>query len=69
MPRMDWTTAIENWRKLTPRERRQRQLASLPHKVARSMAFEGEPVDEHMLEAELERLIQPTETPDRHSIP
>jgi hypothetical protein len=30
----------------------------MPRKVARSMAFEGEPVDEKMLQQELERLVR-----------
>ena len=34
------------------------RLSRIPRKVARSMAFEGEPVDEKMLEEELQRLIE-----------
>ena len=53
---MDWKQAIEHWRRLTPKEQRRIRLASLPRKVARSMAFEGEPVDQRILEGELDRL-------------
>ena len=53
---MDWKRAIERWRKLTPEEQVRIRLASLPRKVARSMAFEGEPVDQRILERELDRL-------------
>lgn len=62
MPPMDWTAAIRQWRLLTPEEQRQIRLRNLPGKVARSMAFEGEPVDERMLEAELTRLLQRPDT-------
>lgn len=54
----DWKSAIERWRSLPPAEQRRIALARLPGKVARSMAFAGEPVDEAMLEAELERLLK-----------
>jgi hypothetical protein len=55
---MDWTQTIERRRKLPPEEQAQMRLARLPRKVARSMAFEGEPVDQRMLEQELDRLRQ-----------
>jgi hypothetical protein len=55
---MNWIEAIKHWRSLSPSEQRRRALANLPRKVARSMAFEGEPVDQAMLEAELSRLTQ-----------
>ena len=53
---MDWKTNIKRWRQLDPEKRRQIRLARLPSKVARSMAFEGEAVDQAMLEHELRRL-------------
>lgn len=53
---MDWKQTIERWRNLTPEEQARIRLASLPRKVARSMAFEGEPVDQRILERELDRL-------------
>jgi hypothetical protein len=62
MDPMNWTSAIHQWRLLTPEEQRQIRLRNLPRKVARSMAFEGEPVDQRMLEAELDRLIRPPAT-------
>jgi len=52
---MDWKQVVEQWRKLPRSEQRHIRLARIPRKVARSMAFEGESVDEKMLEAELER--------------
>ena len=58
MMSMNWIDAIKHWRSLSPAEQRRRALANLPRKVARSMAFEGEPVDQAMLEAELNRLRQ-----------
>lgn len=67
MTSMDWIEAIKHWRSLSPAEQRRRALANLPLKVARSMAFEGEPVDQAMLEAELERLMQQPDTPTERS--
>lgn len=55
---MDWKQAIKRWRSLPPEEEARIRLARLPRKVARSMAFEGEPVDPHILERELERLAR-----------
>ena len=52
---MDWKQAILNWRKLPPEEQRRIRLSRIPRKVARSMAFAGEPVDQAMLEVALER--------------
>ena len=53
---MDWKTNIERWRKLSPEQQRAIRLRRIPRKVANSMAFEGEPVDQAMLERELVRL-------------
>ena len=53
---MDGKQTIERWRNLTVEEQARIRLASLPRKVARSMAFEGEPVDQRILERELDRL-------------
>jgi hypothetical protein len=52
----NWIEAINYWRSLSPEEQRRRALSKLPRKVARSMAFAGEPVDQAMLEDELNRL-------------
>ncbi len=59
---MDWKQVVEQWRKLPPSERRRIRLARIPRKVARSMAFEGEPVDQKMLQAELEHRTTPPAT-------
>ncbi|NQW03512.1 MAG: hypothetical protein HQ485_05735 [Acidobacteria bacterium] len=42
--------AIRRWRALPPEEQRRQMLALIPEKVARSMAFEGEPVPPEWLE-------------------
>jgi uncharacterized protein with von Willebrand factor type A (vWA) domain len=47
---MGWKEAIRQWRALPEEERQRRRRASIPRKVARSMAFEGEPVDLALLE-------------------
>lgn len=57
MARSDWQDAVRRWRRLTPEEQRRISLSRIPRKVARSMAFEGEPVDETWLEAELEHMV------------
>ena len=57
MQAMDWKANIRRWRQLNPEQRRQIRLARLPRKVARSMAFEGQPVDQALLEREIQRLI------------
>jgi hypothetical protein len=59
---MNWILAIHHWRSLPPEEQRGIRRARLPRKVARSMAFEGEPVDQAMLERELDRLTQQSAT-------
>ena len=59
---MDWKQIVEQWRRLPPSEQMHIRLSKIPRKVARSMAFEGEPVDQKMLEAELERRIKPPAT-------
>ena len=67
MRHMNWIEAIHHWRSLPRAEQQRRALANLPRKVARSMAFEGEPVDQAMLEAELGRLKQQPATSTPHS--
>jgi hypothetical protein len=49
---MDWIEAIRQWRALPEEEKLRRRLESIPRQVAQSFAFEGEPVDLAMLEAE-----------------
>jgi hypothetical protein len=48
---MEWKEAIREWRALPEEEQQRRRRASIPRKVARSMAFEGEPVDLGELDA------------------
>lgn len=60
---MDWNEAIRLWRALPEEEQRRRRLASIPLKVVRSCAFEGEPVDLAMLEAEHARRPMPIVAP------
>lgn len=55
---MNWKQKIAHWRSLQAQEQARIRLARLPRKVARSMAFEGEPVDERMLEKEFDRLTR-----------
>lgn len=57
MTQWDWKQAIREWRALPEEEQWRLRIANLPRKVARSCAFEGEPVDLAMLEEELERLL------------
>lgn len=59
MPGMDWKQAIAHWRSLPPQERQRRRWAAIPRNVARSMAFEGEPVSLEALEAEHARHPMP----------
>jgi hypothetical protein len=52
MAEPDWIQAIERWRKLPEAEKHATRWRLIPRSVAASMAFEGEPVDLAMLEAE-----------------
>jgi hypothetical protein len=52
-------TAIQAWRVLTPAAQQAQRLAQIPEKVARSMAFEGEPVPTGWIEAARKRLGTP----------
>jgi hypothetical protein len=56
---MDWKEAIRQWWALPEEEKQRRRRASIPRKVARSMAFEGEPVDPAELEARHARRAVP----------
>ena len=58
METTDWKEIVAQWRRQSPEEKQRIALSRIPRKVARSMAFEGEPVDEQMLERELARLIR-----------
>jgi hypothetical protein len=57
---MDWKHVVAQWRKLPVSEQRRVGRARIPRKIARSMAFEGEPVDQKMLEAEFNRRTRPS---------
>lgn len=56
---MDWREAIRQWRALPEAEKRRRRWRSIPRRVAESFAFEGEPVNLAMLEAEHARWAMP----------
>ena len=58
MPEPDWQEDVRRWRQLPSEEQLRISLRRIPRKVARSMAFEGESVDERMLETELEKLLE-----------
>jgi hypothetical protein len=42
---MNWQNTIARWRKLPPQDKARRRWETVPERVARSMAFEGEPVN------------------------
>ncbi len=63
MRNMTWKEAIQKWRALPPEERKRRHLQAIPRHVARSMAMEGEPVDEHYIRERLAHLIPRPDTP------
>lgn len=56
---MNWKQTIQRWRSLPPEEQARIRRSRIPLSVAESMAFEGEPVNQAMLEAELARLDMP----------
>ena len=55
-------TAIQAWRAQTQAKRLAQRLQQIPEKVARSMAFEGEPVPAGWLEAARARLRMPLDS-------
>ncbi len=57
---MDWKQVVARWRKMPASEQRRVRLARIPPKVAHSMAFEGKPVNQKMVEAELHRRTRPS---------
>ena len=67
MNAMDWKDVIRQWRALPEAEKHRRRWTSIPRSVARSMALEGEPVDQAMLEAEHARQPMPPATSTRGS--
>lgn len=52
MNAMDWKKRIHYWRTLPEAGKHRRRWENIPRSVAESMAFEQEPVDQAMLEAE-----------------
>ena len=56
---MTWKENITHWRSLTPEEKLRRKWESIPQDVARSMAFEGEPVPVERIRATLGRIELP----------
>jgi hypothetical protein len=52
MNAMGWKERIHQWRALPEAEKHRRRWKNIPRSVAESMAFEQEPVDLAMLEAE-----------------
>jgi hypothetical protein len=62
MRAMNWKQTIERWRALSWEEQTRIRRSRIPTNVAESMAFEGEPVDLAVLEAELTRLDTPLDT-------
>jgi len=59
---MTWQEAIARWRKLPTQEKQRRRWESIPTRVARSMAFEGEPVSLELLRAQHARRTRPFPT-------
>ena len=57
--------AIQAWRALTPTQQEAERLRQIPVKVARSMAFEGEPVPKGWVEAQRKRLGLPPDSSKR----
>ena len=53
---MNFLQNIHRWRALTSDEQRRLRLAGIPQKVARSMAFAGEPVPADWMATQQRRL-------------
>ena len=68
---MNWKQVVERWQALPREEQAQLRRIRIPLNVAESMAFEGEPVELRMLEAEhARRNPQPAMSkPDSESSP
>lgn len=45
-----WEEAIRKWRALPEREKRRRRLLAIPDNIAKSFAFEGEPLPQEVIE-------------------
>lgn len=59
VPDMNWQAAVARWRQLPPQDTTRRRWETIPERVARSMAFEGEPVSLQALRETLARSIPP----------
>jgi hypothetical protein len=46
---MEWSERLAEWRKLSPEEKQIRRIRAIPQSVARTMAFEGEPISPETL--------------------
>src|ERR1019366_1130004 len=65
---MNWLDTIERWRNLPPQEKARSRWEGIPDRVARSMAFEGEPVSlqalrETFAQSEPPALLKPPAAP------
>jgi hypothetical protein len=58
-PPSDWKEAVRRWRALPPEEKRRIRWESIPGRVASSMAFSGDPIDEAKLREAHARLPRP----------
>ena len=56
---MNWKENIARWRSLPPEEKLRRRWEAIPQAVARSMAFEGEPVPMTRIVETLARIEAP----------
>jgi hypothetical protein len=56
---MTWKDNLTRWRALPPEEKLRLRLEAIPAKVARSMAFEGEPVPVARIRETLARIMPP----------
>ena len=59
LPSMDWKENVARWRRLSAEQKLQLRWDSIPESVARSVAFEGEPVDRQWLEEFHRRIPRP----------
>jgi hypothetical protein len=56
---MNIETVIQQWRSLPPEEKLRRRWNAIPGDVARSMAFEREPVPQAMIQEILDQIEPP----------
>lgn len=58
MPDEAWKQAIKRWRALSSEEKHRRRMEAIPESVARSFAFEGEPLPDGWVEEEKRRIAE-----------